>query len=394
MKTIKKIFRLILKSVKWTLLLILFLAVVSALYNLTLPSRSKVTNILPEKEKACISETINLLSKVGNDVWPGWGEVQIPIIVYNEEFAFLIGYPNPPAGWKKMPAETFRGSEWQTVKEDDFFGSTYYRQPLPDPDVHPENFTVKVGEQWVATMQTREYAGVAFYNGFKEELPPLLNAVFPYKIFWNLLMGRAENYIGGLTHEAFHAFQGRITPRQFAQAETASGLSGEYPWHQAENAIGWEEEANLLMQAYHSENMDSMQQLVVRFVEKREDRRRSSQLPEKMIQYEKNREWLEGLAKYAELKIGLLAGESKSYQPVDVAGDIDGFKYYTTREKFFKQQVEEVKRSANREGETRFYYGGMLQAMMLDRLMPDWKKEGFAENVYLDDLLKKAVEHL
>jgi hypothetical protein len=394
MKIVRKIFRFIFKALKWTFLFILLLAVVSALYNLTLPDRSEVTAILSEKEKACIAETMNLLHVMGNEVWPGWGEVHIPIIVYNEEFAFLVGYPNPPAGWKKMPAETFRGGEWEPVPDDHFFGSVYYRQPLPDPDVHPENFTVKVGEQWVATMQTREYAGVAFYKGFKEELPPLLNAVFPYKIFWSLLMGRAENYIGGLTHEAFHAFQGSVTPLRFAQAESASGLSGEYPWHQPENATGWEEETNLLMKAYHTSNMDSMHHLISLFVEKREERRKKSQLPEPMIQYEKNREWLEGLAKYAELKSGLLAGESNSYQPVETAGSIGGFKSYTTRKNHVNQQVAEVKRAAKREGETRFYYGGMLQAMMLDRLMPHWKNEVFSENIYLDDLLEKAVENL
>jgi hypothetical protein len=36
----------------------------------------------------------------------------------------------------------------------------------------------------------------------------------------------------------------------------------------------------------------------------------------------------------------------------------------------------------------------MLQALILDRLMPDWKKEAFREKVYLDNLLEKAVNNL
>jgi len=32
-----------------------------------------------------------------------------------------------------------------------------------------------------------------------------------------------------------------------------------------------------------------------------------------------------------------------------------------------------MKRQATREGETRLYYSGMAQAMLLDRLLPEWK---------------------
>ena len=122
-----------------------------------------------------------------------------------------------------MPSEDLRGNEWEVVESDDFFGNTYYMQALKDPSIAPENFTVKVGNRWVAAMQTKEYSAIAFYNGFKEELPPVLNAIFPYKIFWNILMGKAENYIGGLAHEAFHALQN--VKMQVAYRQIILGIS-------------------------------------------------------------------------------------------------------------------------------------------------------------------------
>ena len=61
-----------------------------------------------------------------------------------------------------MPQEEHRGSEWEVIKTDDFFGTPYYRQLLTNPDLTPENFTAKVGECWVVTMQTKEYAAVSF----------------------------------------------------------------------------------------------------------------------------------------------------------------------------------------------------------------------------------------
>jgi hypothetical protein len=286
-----------------------------------------------------------------------------------------------------MPVEEFRGAEWEIVESDDFFGKTYYRQALPNPDITPENFTVKVGDRWVTTMQTKEYAAVAFYKGFKNELPPLLNAIFPYKIFWNMLMGKAENYIGGMAHEAFHAFQGTVVPYRLAESEFASRLSSDYPWENKKNEEVWIEETNLLLAAYHAESSNEAKQLVEQFTIKRRDRRLHAGLAKEMIQYEQKREWLEGLAKYAELKIGLSAQESKAYSPIDEITEVSGFKNYKNRTSYFNRQIEEVKRTVTRSGESRFYYVGMLQAVLLDRLMPEWKNTAFNNGVYLEDLL-------
>lgn len=394
METMKRVFRFLLKAIKWTFIVIIAIAAVSALYNLTLPTQSKITEKLSENEKAYIAEAMNLQQNLGNSVWPGWGDQQIPVMVYNEKYAFLTGYTNPPAGWKKMPAEEFRGSDWKPVENDDIFGKVYYHQRLPNPEITPENFTVKVGNRWVVTMQTKEYAAVAFYNGFKKELPPVLNAVFPYKIFWNMLMGKAENYIEGMTHEAFHAFQGTVVPSRLAEGENAAQLSSEYPWEQPKNAAGWEGEINLLLKTYHNENKDSMRYYTALFIKKREERRQTANLSEEFIQYEKNREWLEGLAKYAELNIGLEAENSSGYKPVEAIKTISDFKNYKNRSSWFNRQVNEVKRTASRPGESRFYYGGMLQAQMLDRLLPNWKNSAYEENIYLDDLLKLAVKNI
>ena len=393
MKTIRKILRILLKTIKWTLLIIVGLAIASALYNLTLPKKSKTVEYLSVKEKSFIAEEMNLQQKMGNEVWPGWGNLQIPVIVYNEKYAFLIGYPDPPAGWYKMPGEEFRGTEWEIVKTDNFSGKPYYRQLLPNPDITPENFTVKVGERWVLTMQTNEYAAVAFYKGFRKQLPPVINAIFPYPIFWKLLMGSAETHIVLMAHEAFHAFQGTEVPQRLAQASRVGHLSSVYPWHVTANSEGWTEEMNLLLEAYNNESNDAARQLVAQFLNKRMQRREKAKLADSTIQYEQEREWLEGLALYAELTIGMKASENQNYKPVNEIEKVSEFKNYKTFSNFYNRQIEEVKRAAIRPEENRFYSTGMLQAVMLDRLMPEWKNEALNEDVYLEDLLKKAVKN-
>ena len=46
---------------------------------------------------------------------------------------------------------------------------------------------------------------------------------------------------------------------------------------------------------------------------------------------------------------------------------------------------------ANDEGDGRFYYSGMAQAFLLDRLLPGWKLRAFTEGAWLDTMLEEAV---
>ncbi|MDR9410296.1 MAG: hypothetical protein RI573_15745, partial [Balneolaceae bacterium] len=275
---------------------------------------------------------------------------------------------------------------------DDFFSDSYYRQRLRDPEITPENFTVKVGDRWVATLQTREYAEIAFYNGFKEELPAVVSSVFPYKLFWNLIMGNSENYVAGLVHESFHALQGIRVPDRLSSAEYINSVESQYPWENEQNRQGWAQEADLLIKAYQSSSELETRELINRFLEVRENRRMNADLSAEEVRYEKEREWLEGMAKYAELKMGLIAAETTNYTPEPKFQDIDSdFNSYQSFESYFENQVAETKRAVAREGESRFYHTGLLQAMLLDRVRLGWKSRVFQEGVYLDNLLSNSA---
>ncbi len=42
-------------------------------------------------------------------------------------------------------------------------------------------------------------------------------------------------------------------------------------------------------------------------------------------------------------------------------------------------------------GNTRFYYGGMAQAVLLDDLYPGWKLQAMSPDASLEDLLDQAL---
>jgi len=347
---------------------------------------------LSEQEKARLLEATHLRETLGGEVWPGWQNLSIPVIVYNEGYAFLVGLVDPADGWMKVPQEQKRGGPWELVPNDSIDGQPYYRQPLPDPNLVPENFTVLVGDRWVATLETREYMLIAFVRGFSAQLPSFVRPIFPYRLAYRLLVDGSDGYISLLSHEEFHAFQGIQASDRLAAAEKAVLMEDQYPWDQPASEESWKQELNLLYQAATATTDAEAIDLAGQFLARRDQRRESTGLGGNLVDFERKREWLEGLAKYAELEIGRVAAETPSYQPLDVMGADPDFDHYDGRVKFWSAQMNEVKRMTNNDSEVRFYYTGMAQAMLLDRLLPDWKTQVFLDGVYLEDLLRQAVE--
>ena len=217
------------------------LASISALLNRNLPTRSAVVDRLSEAEKTRLAEFFQVRRQLGDAAWPGWGMAEIPVIVYNESYAFLVGYSDPPDGWVKVPQNELRGGPWELVPDDSFAGEPYYWQPLPATGEIPEAFTVKVGNRWVASMLTGEWMEISLTNQFRQELPSFLTSVFPYPLVTNLFLRGSEGYISGIAHESFHAYEGMIAPERLAAAETVvSHSEADYPWTDAAFQEAWQ----------------------------------------------------------------------------------------------------------------------------------------------------------
>lgn len=363
---------------------------ITAVINQSMPTASESPERLSAAEKARLAEYFHLRQSLGNAVWPGWGDVEQPVVLYNEQRVFLVGYPEPPDGWLTVPGENLVGSAWQPMSDDDFWGETYYSQPLPASGETPQAFTVKVGDQWAASLTTKEWMQIAFPQEMREQLPPVIQQVFPYFLVSDLFIGSSDQFISLIAHEAFHAYQGEMVPDRLAAAETAVRQADAYPWADEAHHAAWETELDLLHQAVSAETVAETAVLTEQFLAQRTKRREAAGLSPEMIAYEKQREWLEGLAKYVEMEIWRQALQSSDYQPVDMMVLDDDFEQYETFDKRWNQEVDQIRRSANGE-DTRFYYTGMAQAAILDKLSPDWKAGAFAEDVFLETLLQEAV---
>ena len=320
------------------------------------------------------------------------GEADIPVIVYNESYAFLTGYAEPPPGWVKVPAGIQRGGEWEIVPDDTYNGQPYYRQALPDPDITPEAFTVLVGDRWVASLSTLDWTKIGLVRPIREDLPGFLRPVFPYRLLIGQLLGGSDKYITLESHEAFHAYQGMMAPARLAAAEVANNrYTSQYPWEDSSLRADWQTELDLLAEALQTTDQNKSKSLALQFLNDRSARRESAHLTEELIGFERQREWLEGLGRYAELETWRQA-YTGPYTPLPGTGALDDFDHYAGYPARWAQEVQQMRRMADDEGDGRFYYTGMAQAYLLDRLMPDWKLKAFKDGIWLEDLLTEAVQ--
>lgn len=373
------------------LMLLILLIAASALVNLTLPTKSAVVEQLSTAEKGRLSEFNQARTQLGGAIWPNWDTAEIPIIVYNEQYAFLVGYPDPPDGWFKVPRHELRGGPWEQVPDDTFAGEPYYRQKLPTTGETPEAFTVLVGERWVTSMPTQEWMEISFANQFRESLPAFLVPIFPYSLTNKLFLRGSDGYISLLAHESFHAFQGSINPERLAAAETAVGLvEAHYP-NEEDEAFreAWQRELDSLAEALQAETVAETTALTKQFLAERQQRQHT--LSPELIAYEEQREWLEGLARYVELELWRQAAKSPTYQPSAAVLQDPDFDSYEGFEQRWAQEIDQLKRMATDMGGGRFYYSGMAQAVLLDRLLPEWKHRILQEPISLTEYLSTAV---
>jgi hypothetical protein len=366
----------------------------SALSNMFFSARSDVVDEVTDLDKARVAEAFHLRSVIGDSLWKGWADAKIPVIIYNEEYAFLIGISNPDSGWRTVPQDLPRGGPWEIVPSDSIDGKEYYRLQLSDGRAAPQAFTVRVGTVWAASMTTKEWTRIKMGNEIRDGLPSLIRPFVPYRLIARIFLGLAMNtdaYIGALGHESFHAFQGMVAANRLASAEHVLGrLGGSYPWDDPSFNNAWKTELSMLGDALSEKEEKRSVELVRKFMTLRRVRRLSFHLDSTMVNLERLREWEEGLGKYTELALWKRAAADSSYSPVKELSndsDFDGYKGFARR---WAQELSTLRLQSHGD-ESRFYYAGMAQGFLLDRLLPDWRTRILSENVFLEDLVDEAI---
>lgn len=301
---------------------------------------------LDASDKTALVEALRLRAELGEEIWPGFGRDEIPAILYDDDFEYLFGEPNPPKPWK-------------IVVGDDFQGKPYFRRPADNPQA----FAVDLGERWAGSLSTLSR----------------MNRKIPMKL-------GPDWYSLGLLHEIFHAFQAESAPKAFAAARAVYALEARYPFKNPDFAAAWDAEGAALARALKTTEIDEMKAAAGEFLRIREARRKANGgLAGELIDFEQKLEWLEGLAKYVEIRADELA-VARSDQ--EAYARFRAGLHFTIRADFGRLE----KALGRQEGDLRFYLSGMAMARLLDRLDPGWKGKALKEKTIPEDLLRTALE--
>lgn len=360
--------------------------------NSRLAEHSEMIDRLSPREKGRLIEAQHLRHSVGDEVLPGWGQAEIPLILYNEEYAFLSSVGNPPPdGWATVPRGEQRGAAWEVTPGDDLQGQPYYRQKLA-AGVTPQAFTVQVGDDYAASITTLEYFRISMHEQLRGDLPGVLQPFFPYRFFTGQLLDSSDQYITLILHEAAHAYQGLVAPERLAAGEQANhDTADQYPWDDKRLRQNWQSELDVLARALRAKTEQETRALAGEFLQIRQSRRQSAGLSAEAVEFERSREWVEGIGRYAELSVYRLPRERTGYISVGEIFDDPEFHHYERYDQRWSRELDQMRRMANDEGDGRFYYSGMAQAVLLDRLGLDWKSRLFEPGVWLEDLLAEAL---
>jgi hypothetical protein len=338
-----------------------------ALLNTPPPTAPVVRERLSAREVAVLRESQALRRAVGDAIWPDFGRAPIPVQLYNERFGFVLGVAAP------------RG--WDEVTEERIDGEPYYRSANPERQA----FAVRIDDTWAGSLPVKDVMDAQTPRQLMSRLGPLGRLV-PYRLFFL----STDQYVTLVIHEQFHAFQARSSPRRFETARAANGSDAAYPWERDGYRAAWRDEVALLQSALAAADAVERQDLARQFLRKREERRRGFSLDQAQLDFERQTEWLEGLAKYAELESWRLAATS-GYRPLQEMQADPQFHAYSGYDSLWRTERMNMKIGLNMLGDMPFYYTGAMEARLLDAVRPAWKN-GFAQSDrHLEELLAEAV---
>jgi hypothetical protein len=336
------------------LLLVIFLSAACAVPAVTptaTPSPTATPRTVPEFAEA--AEAWRLLSAYGDQTWPGWGTTRIPLLIRSGEYDLLAGHPAPPP-------------EFSMVSEMSVDGQPVYRYQGHLVPV-PAATAWDVGNVWSVAVPTREE--------FQQAIDAQLGK--------GVVTLDAANYVRAIVHEAFHAYAMTTVKGEVPNfgADVDEGEMIRQLAAQPDLDRQYAAEGQALVNALQATDTPGTRDAAARFLKLRQARR-AAQDPQ-IAAYEKTTEWVEGLARYAE--IALLLRTKPASDEV--------FIYPATAEIWQPFLDQLLNPAASPDGfRGRYYVLGAGQAFLLDRLLPDWKARVLNEQLALEDLLQAAVK--
>lgn len=348
------------RSSKWIIIILMTFL----LNTVVIQAIGEDLSIMSIEDKVQLAETLRLKKLFGSLIWPGFGEANIPLLLYNEKYEFLIGHPSPPAPWVSAKGESFQGNP-------------YHRRTITEPQA----FAVPVGDLWAGSLDALGHMNRSMKEQIQEKIPP--EKLTPVMI--KMMAISPAHHVVALLHEAFHAFQAIQAQDRFRQTQKLYTHQKLYPYEDEVFKDAWKEEGSLLASALKEQDESEKLETIARFLEVRSKRRSEASLSAELTTFERELEWLEGIAKYVELQFAM---QGSSLQEEAEQRD-----YRVVRNRLQADFSFRLRNLGDLHGDQRFYLSGAAQAMILDTVSPGWKQNIMGRtNIGLEDLLERSFQ--
>ena len=137
-----------------------------------------------------------------------------------------------------------------------------------------------------------------YFLGVRSKLPSVINKLFPY----HFATISRDLHVVLILHEVFHAYQATFATDKFISAESVYKMEKLYPYNNKGFIDNWNKESEILSKSLNSKNETEIKEYINKFSQFRNKRRKNHGLNKDLIDFERKLEWLEGLAKYVEIK--------------------------------------------------------------------------------------------
>ncbi len=299
---------------------------------------------LPADDAIRIAEFYRLAAQIQDKVWPGWSNTPAPLLLVTPDTEYLTHFADPPKDFQKADDDVYaRPRQFPADMQATFpaFG--------PPP-------VIVIGEPKATASQT--------------STPWLITVM----------------------HEHFHQLQWAQPEYQKAIADLGLSkgdttgmwmLNYPYPYDNPDLAGAFEHLRDSLLEALSEVDQQKFAQLSKQYLKDR--KQFFAQLLPGDRKYFSFQLWQEGVARYTQIKAAEAAGD---YQPSPAYAALPDFTPFSTYAVTVRSHtIDELKHiDITKSKREVFYSFGAAEALLLDRINPNWKDQYFQHLLTTDPL--------
>jgi hypothetical protein len=318
---------------------------------LLLPALLSMPTIL-RTDEVRILEARRLVREYGDSIWTGWSAEDVPVLLVDEAYEFLIGHPSPPQDWR--PLEFNEALKGEVYGRDRVFGRDARHAlrigGVPCVVIGKPFWMRKNSTGWVLALMSSYFEIYQWRRGGDK-------------------LGR----FGVLDRLTEGDSRIRLLPKdeslRFLALDMAEAIRFAYECPDQERKRV-EMERSLAARAAFREHLSEDPELLERF---------------------ERWEWVGGLKGYTRIRVLEMAVEGRPLHEFEALSDFHPYADILQDTRIdFHMHIDGLRDLPLSEGA--FMGLGTPQALVLDDLCPTWKSRCFAPGVWMPDLLRDCLE--